>query len=354
MTQVGTEAATQEQVRPAEDELVNAAPKPHRRHPFQPQSPYSPSPPYHLDRLGWTGVGLLIAQGVAMLAWSTLLWHRFALTYDYAAYHQAWWLIAHGHLDPFDTILRFPFWQNNLELMMWPLSLIGAIWSHGPVLLWLQDTCLVAAEIVIWRWMREATTARPGQHAQCIAGAGLVLLLADPWSWSSISFDFHMELIAVLFVVLAAYDLDHGRYRAWLWVALTLLCGDAEATWVAGLGIASVLLWGRHRWRQGLVLVVLGVAWVGLATVVHGDKGGNVVGFYSYLAGEGSVHPSLEAILFGVITHPQRALSTLYSHRVDIWANLAPEGLIGVVCPWALGLALPVLLADELLPGLAF
>lgn len=37
---------------------------------------------YHLDHLGWIGVALLLLEGVAMCAWSTLLWHRVALTWD--------------------------------------------------------------------------------------------------------------------------------------------------------------------------------------------------------------------------------------------------------------------------------
>lgn len=308
--------------------------------------------PYRLDRLGWIGVGLLLLQGVAMLGWSTLLWHRFALGgFDYGIYHQAWWLIAHGYRVPFDTVLGFAFWRNNFELIMWPLALLGVVWPHGPSLLWLQDASLVGAELVAWRWMREATVARAGRHGHSIAIVGLVLLLANPWAWFSISFDFHVELVAVIFEMLAAYDLAHERRRAWLWAALTLLCGSGEATWVAGLGLAAIVAGQRWR-RSGLALLALGVAWVGGVIVIHGDAGGNVLAIYGYLARARPLHHlTIAGLVVGIVTHPGRALSALFRHRIDIWANLAPAGLLGILNPWALGLSLPVLLQNELLPG---
>lgn len=309
---------------------------------------------YRFDRLGWVGVGLLLVQGLGMLAWSTLLWHRFALTLDYSAYYQAWWLIAHGHLDPFSTIVGVPFWQNNLELFMWPLALIGVVLSHVPALLWLQDACLVGAELVAWRWMLEETTILRGLLGRVIAGIGLVLLLANPWAWWSISFDFHMEVVALPFALLAAYDLAHERRRMWLWVLVTLLCGDAETTWVVGLGVGALVA-GR-RWRgKGVVLIVLGVGWVLLSTSIHGDRGGSLIGAYGYLVGPVvSTEPSLSTLVLHVVTHPGEVLTELWRHHVDTLANLAPGGLIGIANPWVLGFAIPVVLATDLFQGNRF
>ncbi|MGC1406848.1 MAG: DUF2079 domain-containing protein [Candidatus Dormiibacterota bacterium] len=296
-----------------------------------------------------------------MLAWSTLLWHRFAQTRDYSAYYQAWWLIAHGHFDPFSTILGVPFWQNNFELFMWPLALIGVVLSHGPALLthgptllWLQDACLVGAEVVAWRWMREETAKLAGLPGRLLAGIGLVLLVANPWAWWSISFDFHMELVAVPFALLAAYDLAHERRRMWLWAVITLLCGDAETTWVVGLGLGALLA-GR-RWRaKGVVLIVLGIAWLLLSTSLHGDRGGSLIGAYGYLVGPVvSSAPSLSTLVLHIVTHPGEVLTELWRHRVDTLANLAPGGLVGIANPWILGLALPVVLATDLFQGNRF
>ena len=32
-----------------------------------------------------------------------MLYHRFALTFDFASIQQAWYLIAHGNLNPWST-----------------------------------------------------------------------------------------------------------------------------------------------------------------------------------------------------------------------------------------------------------
>ena len=76
------------------------------------------------------------------------------------------------------------------------------------VLLWLQDIGVCAAEAVAFTWLCElARAAPPGQDGAWLATAGLVLLVANPWIWWTISWDFHSETIAMPFAVLLARDL---------------------------------------------------------------------------------------------------------------------------------------------------
>ena len=307
-----------------------------------------------LDRLWWVGVSILGIQGAAMLVWSTVLWSRFALTWDYSILFQPMWLIAHGHLNPYSTLLGVPFWRNQLDLLPWLLAPLALIVLHGPVLLWLQDCCLVGAEVVAWRWMTTVTTARPLRHARFLRVVGLVLLIANPWAWEAISFDFHIQVVAVLFALLAAYDMVHARHRTWLWVGVMLLCGIVIATWVAGLGLA-VLLAVRNARRRGLILFGVGIGWVAMLSFIHADLEGSLIGNYAYLVGPRASAPaSLATLIAQVAFHPGGAFFAIWSHRVDIWANLAPSGLIGIASPWTFGLALPVLLADDLARGTGF
>lgn len=297
---------------------------------------------------------LILAQGFCMLAWSYTLWHRFALTYDYSIYNQAWWLIGHGHLNPYSSVLHYPFYRNNFELIMWPLAAIGLMWSHGPVLPWIQDACLVIAELVAWRWMCGSLGGWATRWTAPMAIAGLVLLVANPWTWWAISFDVHMEVIALPFVLLLVYDLSHDRPRAWIWVPLILACGNPEATYVAGIGLGAMLA-GRRRRARGAGLVMIGVSWVALSTAVHTNGNATLAATYGYLARARLAPTTGTATLVRrIVAHPGGALSALWAHRLDIWANLAPGGLIGLASPWALGLSLPVLLANELTKGFNF
>src|SRR5205807_3980179 len=120
------------------------------------------------------------------------------------------------------------FWQNHAEFIMWPLALPYWIFPSGVLLLWLQDIGVVGAELVAFLWLCEiAHRHRPDDpDARWLAGAGLVLLAVNPFSWWAVSFDFHAECLAVLFAALVARDLANGRRRAWAWAVALLACGD--------------------------------------------------------------------------------------------------------------------------------
>lgn len=319
-----------------------------------PQAAPGPPPPANpvrlVRRIGYAVLGLQLA---GFLAWSTILYSRFALSLDFAAYNQAWFLITHGNLDPFDTVLGIPFWQNHSEFAMWPIALLYWVWPHGVTLLWLQDLCVVGAEAVAFTWLCEiAHRHRPGRDAAWLAGAGLVLLAANPWMWWAITFDFHIESLAVLFVALLLRDLANGRRRAWLWVVPLLGCGTVADTYIAGLGLGGLLVGSRVRLR-GLVLACLGVASVLLIALVHGNEAFGIQG-YAYLAGSSGAQHGMAALVKGIAFHPQGVLQALWMKRLAIWSSLAPSGLLGVGFAWLLPTAVNVLLANNLAPGLLF
>ena len=69
-------------------------------------------------------------------------------------------------------------------MAIWPLAPFYWIWPHDVVLLWLQDLGIVVAEAVAFTWICElANRYCQGRRAVLLAGIGLVLLLANPWTW---------------------------------------------------------------------------------------------------------------------------------------------------------------------------
>src|ERR1700730_10955836 len=82
--------------------------------------PAATSPLRRVRRIGYAVLGLQLAF---FLAWSTIAYRRFTLTFDFAVYHQAWFLIAHGNLDPYNTMQGIPFWRTHSEFLLWPLAL---------------------------------------------------------------------------------------------------------------------------------------------------------------------------------------------------------------------------------------
>ena len=190
-----------------------------------------PSPPqgYQLwRRVRWIGYVLLGLQLAGYLLWSLIEYQHFSLTADFAFYNQAWYLIAHGNIDPYSTVFELKFWQNDAESALYVLAPLYWIFHSGVVLQWIQDIFLAGAELVGFTWLCDLARRHCAERdAAWVAGLGLLLLIANPWLWATISFDMHMEPLAIFFAVLLAWDLSEAKLRAWAWVVPLMLCGAA-------------------------------------------------------------------------------------------------------------------------------
>ena len=318
----------------------------------------SPSLGRSMRRVRRVGYVVLGIQLVALLVWSSVRADRFALTWDFSVYHQAWWLIGHGHLNPYDSAIGMPYWSVHGEFFMWLLALPGLVWPHAVTLLWAECLTTVGAEAVAFGWLCDMAVDRAGTRADrrvpvVLAWVGLVLLVFNPWIYWSLSFDFHYEPVGILFVLLAARDLyrDPGRRRVWVWVVLALLCGDVVATYVVAIGLSAVLAGPRWR-RNGLLVAAAGLVWVLLLTVMGANRGSDLAAGYGYLAAETGVSPArslgLTRLASGLLHHPQRIAAVLWDRRLDLYANFAPSGLVGVLSPWVAVVAVLVLLENAL------
>ena len=320
----------------------------------EPGSAASPDPLRRLRRIGYAVLGVQLA---GFLAWSLVLYDHFALTWDFATYYQPWFLVAHGHLDPYSTLSNIPFWRNDAEFMPWVLAPFYWIFRGGLGLLWLQDLSVAGAEAVVLGWIFDVAGERCGRaDASLLAGLGLLLLVVNPWIWWTVSFDVHEEVLVLVFVALLARDVARGRRRAWLWAVLVMLGGAPAATYVIGVGVGGVLATRRIR-SLAAMLAVAAVAYSGFIIAIHGDAGVPLARHYAYLVTNGAPVPSdmtVGGLVKGLITHPQGVIEGLGSKFSDIFANLAPGGLVGIAAPALLPLMLVVLLANTLSVGYRF
>lgn len=297
----------------------------------------------------WVGAAVLVGGQLLLLAaYSGYLFHRFDLTDDFATYSQAWWLIGHGHLDPVDTIQvpNYPFWQSHFELAMWPIALVGRLWSDPIQLLWLQDAAMAAAEWIAAAWVAAVSAGRLTRYRSTVALSALVFLMVNPWWYLAASFDVHFETLGLPFAVWSAYALWRGRFRTALVVGLVaMLFGDVVTVLVLCVGIAG-LLSGRVRrqsgWGRPLILAGAAAAWLGVIAVVGGNKGSGLVANYGYLVGAGPTSSSAY-VVERLLLHPLHVARVIVGRRAAMGRVLASAGLVGVLSPWGFAVAVGTL-----------
>lgn len=307
--------------------------------------------PESLQRVHAYGLLAIVVFFFLLAVWSSVIARRFSLTFDYSFYGQAWYLIAHGHLDPYATTVPAPYWHNAFELVIYPLAPLWYLWPHAVTLLWAQDAATAGCEAVLFIWMCEFTALGIAQRrfrswSILLPACGAVLLAATPWTIWINSFDFHPDAIDLFVALLAAHAFWRGHARrAWGWVVVTLLCGAIGATYVAGIGISAALA-GR-RWRRvGLLLVVIGLVWLVLLSHIGADHASGV--YADLTQGTALKNPSTNTLIRLLIEHPSRAFSAIWSVRLDLYADVAGGGVIGLFSPWAFGVTFLALLEDAL------
>jgi hypothetical protein len=136
--------------------------------------------------------------------------------------------------------------------------------------------------------------------------------------------------LATFFTVLAGRDLWSGRRRGWIWVGCVLLCGNVATSYVAALGVAA-LISGRRRWRMGLILIGIGVAWLGVVGLVHSGKGAALAA-YAYLDKKTTVNDSVGGIftiVTGMVVHPSIAGHVVRSRFGQLYNFVGGAGTIG-------------------------
>lgn len=295
-----------------------------------------PNPPqgYQLwRRVRWAGYVLLGLQFVGYLVWSVIQYEHFSLTRDFSFYNQGWYMAAHGDLGFFSTVWDGRYWQNDAEF--YPYILAPLYWiSHAGILLkWAQDLSLAGAELVAFTWLCDLARRHCTERDSAwLAGFGLLLFLANPWLWSTISFDVHEETLAMFFTALLAWDLSRGKRRAWVWVVPVMLGGAPTTTYVIGIGLGGILA-GRRTRRMGAAIAAAGVAYSLVIALAHAEATSAGI---------------IQMYIDEARPNPFRIIEILWGGRTDIIANLAPSGLLGVGIPLMLPLALAVIIPSTI------
>ena len=121
----------------------------------------------------WVATSVLGIQAIVLFSLSLWLDTHFDLTKDFALFYQGWFLIANGHINPYLSLISLYYWQNHLEWIMWPLSLLYFIYPHALTLLIAQDLAITGSEVAAIGLMRDvppaaAILARVSKEAEAL------------------------------------------------------------------------------------------------------------------------------------------------------------------------------------------
>lgn len=293
-----------------------------------------------------------------LLIWSYYIWSHFALTWDFSIYYQAAYLIAHGHFNPYSSALKFPFYQNDFELLLWPMGMLLKILPSSFTMLAVQDVAIVSANYIGFQWIKDVVRAEPGMNggrARVLLSTALLLFLLVPWIYSASGFDWHVEPVVMPIAVYLAWQVWKGDVgHSILASCVLLLGGNVASTYLVGIGLSNLLLPGRRRRLAAALAMGLGV--VAILLIEHvvpgGMRGGNVAGIYGYLLGSSRhSHATAFSIAIGLLEHPQPAFRVLGHNIFNLYGAVAPAGLIGYFSLPVIGMTTVVLLTAGLIPG---
>jgi hypothetical protein len=294
-----------------------------------------------------------------MFAWNIFQWHRGGDAWDMSNFNQAAWLIIHGDFNPYSSVSGGGYFlQQHFALFFYPLMLVYAVHPSGLTLLLLQDVAIALACLMTLRWIiemfahqldQDPPVLTPRMAVWCV-GLFAVILVFDPLLWQGISFDFHPEAFTALFLVLAARSFWHRRtWIALAWCMLALTTADFAGLYVAALGLGVVLA-GKGIRRFGLAAIAAGTLWMLLVGLLGANQGDALPG-YAYItagaAGGGTV--TVPRLAMAMVAHPGRWLTMLGSKPLDLYRNVVPTGILGIVSPWSLALVPAVILPAALL-----
>ena len=265
---------------------------------------------------------------------------------DLGTYNQAIWNILHG---PFihQTICNIVSDTNcfnlngvsrfaiHFEPILLPISLSYLALPDPKTLLVLQ-TLVVASGAFPAFWL-----ARLRLRNEFVAVGIAILYLLYPALQQAEVFDFHAVTLTAALLMFTLYFM-YTRRTLWLFVfaILSMACKEEIFLVIAFFGLWSILF--QQRWRSGLALVGLSIAWAVMLMLVYhfaSPTGHPLLGSrYAYL-GSGPLQ-----ILRNVLTHP---FSLLYQHVLDhahrqyLIVLLAPAAFLPLLAPWVLLLAVP-------------
>jgi uncharacterized membrane protein len=306
---------------------------------------YPPPEPMPYTPWSWLALGvvalLAAAYAVYFIAYMVSS-HNAFLTHaeDLGTMDQAIWSILHGpvlHQTVCNVVSDTNCYSINgisrlaihFEPILFPVSLLYLIWPDARTLLVLQALVVATGAFPAF-WL-----ARLRLRSD-LAGVAIALLyLLYPMQQQAVTFDFHAVTFTAALLLFVIYFM-YTRRTLWMFVfaVLAMACKEEIPLIVAAFGLWSVIF--QQRWRSGLALVGLSIAWIGVYLLVE---------HLASPTGQPLLAPRYNGVL-SLVWHPKTLIQQYIlepSHLQYLKLLLGPVFYLPLLAPWVLVLAVPSL-----------
>src|SRR5262249_28701250 len=235
-------------------------------------------------------------------------------------------------------IMRFAI---HFEPILLPISLLYLVFPDPRTLLVLQ-TIVVA----LGAYPAFFLAQKRFHHTLLAVPLALLYLLYPAQQQATVS-DFHAVTFTSTLLLCVIYFM-YTRRTLWMFVFafLAMMCKEEISLVIVMLGLWSIIL--QHRWRSGLVLVLLGLLWFFLVVDVvmpHFSPTGHplLLGRFGTL-GSGALQIALNIVRHPMTFLQQHVLET--SHMAYLRILFIPALFLPLLAPWVTIIALPSILLN--------
>ena len=213
----------------------------------------------------WLAAGSLALLAFALLGGLALYRHDTFRSHalDLGYLDQVAWNTAHGQFfaNTIKTSTLSSYFAGHFSPAIAVVAPLFWLWDDVRAMLLLQAGLLVLAGLPIYTLFRD--------YGKWLALAVLLAFFLNPWLHRANLQDFHTMLLATPLISLAVYGVLRQRYPlAVLSLVATLLIKEDMGLVLALFGLYLLVFERGRAWPWGLVLLVVGPAWLAAVTLL--------------------------------------------------------------------------------------